>query len=70
MIYLSSVRYQIFKSVGYKKGEVVPGKCDPTACPVFPVPDSSCQKDAVNCGWTYSDVDKDIYKEGCADKVC
>ena len=61
---------RIFQSVGYKKGEVVPGKCDPNACPAYPVPDSSCQKQAVNCGWTYADVDKDIYKEGCADKVC
>jgi len=60
---------RIFQSVGYKKGEVVPGKCDPSACPAYPVPDSSCQKQAVNCGWTYANVDKDIYKEGCADKL-
>jgi len=60
---------QYLDSVGYKKGEVVPGKCDPSACPAYPVPDSSCQKQAVNCGWTYADVDKDIYKEGCADKL-
>lgn len=60
---------QYLDSVGYKKSEVVPGKCDPTACPVHPVPDSSCQEEAVNCGWTYSNKDTDIYKEGCSEKL-
>lgn len=60
---------QYLDSVGYKKSEVVPGKCDPTACPVHPVPDSSCQEEAVNCGWTYSNEDTDIYKEGCSEKL-
>ena len=59
----------IFQSVGYKSGEVVPGKCDPAACPVNPVPDSSCKNETVNCGWTYANVNNDIYTEGCADKV-
>ena len=60
-----------FQSVGYKKSEVVPGKCDPEACPTYPVPDSSCKNMTVNCGWTYPDAKRDtsIYTEGCAPKV-
>ena len=53
---------KLFQSVGYKKSEVVAGKCDPNACPQYPVPDSSCKNETVNCGWTYADdnVDKAI----------
>ena len=60
-----------FQSVGYKKSQVVPGKCDPEACPTYPVPDSSCKNMTVNCGWTYPDAKRDtsIYTEGCAPKV-
>jgi len=62
---------QYLDSVGYKKSEVVPGKCDPTACPQYPVPDSSCKNETVNCGWTYADADLDkaIYTEGCSTKL-